>query len=41
VINLATSIIKNADVFVTLDGTLLKNKKLEKEFEIINFLVDF
>jgi len=33
-LNLATAITENADVFVTLDGTLLENKKLEKEFEI-------
>ena len=33
-LNLATAITRNADVFVTMDGTFLDNKKLEKEFKI-------
>ena len=33
-LNLATAITENADVFVTLDGTFLENKKLESAFGI-------
>ena len=33
-LNLATAITGNANVFVTMDGTFLENKKLEKEFGI-------
>jgi len=33
-LNLATAITENADVFVTLDGKLVGNKKLESAFKI-------